>query len=122
MNVYYGEFGCWNDVVREFSGTTYSDQTVIESVQSAWPEPEKVFYANYDIDGYEGNATVIWKNGSTYYFLSGGHCSCFGLEETGMTPDLYTKEELIHLLESFDSNYYLPLDLRDDLIEQVKNA
>lgn len=55
-----------------------------EDVQDAYemqePEPEQVILAAYDVGSYEGSSEVIYRNGEDYFVVSGGHCSCYGLE------------------------------------------
>lgn len=52
-------------------------------------------YASYDIDGYDGYATVIYYRKSTrkYYEAYGSHCSCYGLE------DQWTEDEEVNFKE-----------------------
>lgn len=84
--------GCdWSDVQRAFR----MDEL----------RPDEVLIARYSCDGYDGNATVLYRNGSDYRYVRGSHCSCFGLEDQ-WDPDSYTLETLIAALEraSGDSN------------------
>lgn len=39
-----------------------------------------VIYASYECEGYEGSAEVMFINRGKIYTVSGGHCSCYGLE------------------------------------------
>jgi hypothetical protein len=66
MYNYDDGFDDWRDIQRQF------DMEV--------PEPEEVLYAQYDIEGYEGSAIVIYRIGDRFYINFGGHCSCYGLE------------------------------------------
>lgn len=63
---YTGDFTCWADVAGSFACNE--------------PEPEEVLLADYENDGYEGSAHVVYRNGNTYYVIEGSHCSCYGLE------------------------------------------
>ncbi len=58
------------------------------------PEPDEVLYAQYDIDGYEGSALVIYRNGDKFYYVRGAHCSCYGLEGQ-WDPEEYSAEEFV---------------------------
>ena len=40
-----------------------------------------VLYACYTYEDYEGNALVLFESGGKLYEVSGGHCSCHGLED-----------------------------------------
>jgi hypothetical protein len=81
---YYGGSG-WTAVQKAFETTE--------------PEPANVLYADYDIDGYEGDANILWKNpDGTFSFVNGWHCSCYGLEGQ-FAPEVYTKEVLDGLIE-----------------------
>ena len=79
-NVYEGYFSNWADVCSRF------DVEV--------PEPDEVLLAEYDIDGYEGSALVIYRNGDNFYYNSGGHCSCYGLEGQ-WDPEEYSSEQFV---------------------------
>ena len=83
MNVYDGDFDSWADVCRYFE----------EEVA----EPDEVLLAVYDIDGYEGSADVIYRNGEQYYWVHGSHCSCYGLEGQ-FDPEEYSAELLVAAL------------------------
>lgn len=63
---YFNDFTSWADVTREFHVDV--------------PEPEEVLCADYEIDGYEGSAQVIYRHGDRVFEVVGGHCSCHGLE------------------------------------------
>jgi hypothetical protein len=77
---YDGIFTSWADVQSNFTTNE--------------PEPDEVIWAAYDCADYEGSALVIYRNGDKYFTNSGGHCSCYGLEEQ-WEPTETTKEELI---------------------------
>lgn len=40
-----------------------------------------MLWAEYDNGGYEGSAIVIYRQGDKVFEVSGGHCSCYGLED-----------------------------------------
>lgn len=86
---YRGEFTCWNDVREGFDkgwvsgdgGLRWASGAIKSGPQEPPPvEPEEVIYAGYDIDGYEGSALVIYRQGGKVFEVTGGHCSCYGLE------------------------------------------
>lgn len=64
--MFYGEFSNKRDVCREFHIDDF-DGTVI--------------YAAYDCESYEGSAEVVFVSNGTFFTVSGGHCSCYGLED-----------------------------------------
>ena len=118
LHTYNNSFTCWHDVVSEFTGTTYRPIERLEFI-SKIPEPDKVYFADYDIAGYEGQAVVIWRDKEKYYYLEGSHCSCYGLEQTGFNPEVFeTKELFLAYLER-----YCPWwveTIKDDLIKEIK--
>lgn len=118
FEVFNGNFTTWEDVVKEFTGSTYDADKAATALEQ-WYEPTEVIYANYDLDGYEGTAVVVWKDKRKYYLLQGGHCSCYGLEETGMDPEVYTKEELLGFLKKAKSIYGMPDEVMKALIERL---
>ena len=88
--IYRDGFANWQDVQREFSTDA--------------PEPHRVLFAEYDLSqAYEGSADVLWQNADgTFGYVSGGHCSCFGLEDQ-WEPETYTADQLAGQVER--SNY-----------------
>lgn len=106
MEVYEGLFDSWSDVCREF------DEDVTE--------PDEVLLAVYDIQGYEGSADVIYRAGDQYYWVSGSHCSCYGLEGQ-WDPEEYSAELLIAALRRGDHFYWAEdsAALRDAVIDRV---
>jgi hypothetical protein len=45
-------------------------------------EEPKYVYAVYSTPAYEGSATVIYSDdGKKWFEVTGGHCSCYGLED-----------------------------------------
>ena len=85
MSVYLDGFSSWKDVARDF--------------QTDAPEPDEVLFAEYDLSqAYEGSADVIFRRGDKFYWASGGHCSCYGLEGQ-WEPVEYDAETLAAALE-----------------------
>jgi hypothetical protein len=73
-------------------------QDVQHSFDMKEPEPSQVLLAFYDSDGsYDCSTYVIYRKGRSYYTVSGGHCSCYGLEDQ-WKPEEYTKLQLIEAL------------------------
>jgi len=123
MSVYLNNFDCWEDVLNAFGGIYEWDSNTEASKKflANNPEPEKVFYANYDTDSYEGSALVIWYDKGKYYFLQGSHCSCYGLEESGFDPEVYdTKKVFLQALEKMNYVYTLSQEDFKDLIEVIR--
>jgi hypothetical protein len=84
--MYLGLFNSWEDVQQSFN-TTY-------------PEPERVFLAEYEQGSYDGHSSVWFYNNKKYYYVLGSHCSCYGLEGQ-FDPEEYTAEEAISILEKY---------------------
>jgi hypothetical protein len=79
-------------------------------------EPERVIFAQYDVDGYDGSAWVIYRNGDKIYAVSGGHCSCYGLEGQ-WDPEEYTAEQFVAAYEK--GSWYR--DLPQNVIDEIKS-
>lgn len=62
-------------------------------------EPTEVVLASYTYEGYEGDALVVYRRGRQYFHVSGGHCSCYGLEGQWKPEGPYTKAQLRALIE-----------------------
>jgi hypothetical protein len=65
-HVFYG-FTDWADVAVNFSA-------------DIGPLPEAA-YALYVLPSYAGDATIVFKRDGAWWLASGGHCSCYGLED-----------------------------------------
>lgn len=65
--MYHEDFKSWKDVSSQFR--------LSDSVR----EPTKI-WAQYEIDGYDGCADVVFKVGRKWYHVKASHCSCYGLE------------------------------------------
>lgn len=68
MGQFFGDFSCSDDIVNEFNIT---DQDL---------EGVRILIADYNFEGYEGSAFVLFEKDGSYYEVHGDHCSCYGLE------------------------------------------
>jgi hypothetical protein len=81
-----------------------------------------VLLAFYDTPSYEGYALVIYRNGDTYYSVSGSHCSCYGLEGQWEPTD-YTKDVLAGLVERMIAGCYdVSKDTKKQYLDHVMSA
>jgi len=81
------------------------------------PEPEKLIIAYYDIDDYEGNSVVIYKNNLYHFYNEASHCSCNGLENS-WDPIKYENRKL--LLECLKRSY--AMEHFPEVIEAIENV
>ena len=56
-----------------------------------------ILFGSYTYVNYSGDAWVLFEQDGKLYEVSGGHCSCYGLEGQ-WTPDEVLLEELEHRL------------------------
>ncbi len=82
----YDGFDDWAEVMKQFSVSE--------------PEPDEVYKAHYDGGGYDGWAEVYYRRGDKYYYVSSGHCSCYGLEGTWDPEEYASKELFIEILKT----------------------
>lgn len=89
MQKYFGNFAedRWNDSKAGWP-------CVADHFDVKISEPDVVFAA-YSIDGYEGDALVLFRQDGKLWEVSGSHCSCFGLEGQ-WEPEEVTLDELRH--------------------------
>lgn len=87
--MFYGEFSNKSDVCREFQIKDF-DGTVI--------------YAAYDCESYEGSAEVVFVNDGKFFTVSGGHCSCYGLEDQ-WEPEEMPVEALRKIADNGNGHY-----------------
>lgn len=70
-NVFLELFSSKSDICCDFNipEETLNDKTII--------------FAFYEYENYSGEALVIYRDDKTgiFYEVSGGHCSCYGLED-----------------------------------------
>lgn len=95
MEKFEGDFVNWTSVQEAFGKgyIGYCDGLDV-------PEPDNLIVADYHIDGYEGDANVLWRNDDgTFGYVSGCHCSCYGLEDQWEVEEL-TKEMIEKLIEA----------------------
>jgi hypothetical protein len=104
--VYEGSFSSWEDVCF------YFDEAI--------SEPDQVIFAVYDQEMYEGYADVIYRVGDRFYWASGSHCSCYGLEDQ-WSPEEYSLDELVAALLR-GRHFWWAADsvaVRDEVLERV---
>lgn len=77
MSNYHELFQRWADVQYHF--------------EMSEPEPDEVLYARYLLEWYEGESSVIYRNGDQFYWNRAYHCSCYGLEGQ-WEPESYSAE------------------------------
>ena len=103
---YDGDFENWKDVCTWFNMNE--------------PEPDEVLVAIYDIDGYDGYAHVVYRNGRKYYLNYGSHCSCYGLEDQWEPEEFSSKKLLIAFLEKSSDDWKFG-KVNSELAEYLKN-
>lgn len=81
------------------------------------PEPD-VLFACYDVDGYEGEGLVIYKQDDKLYRVQGSHCSCYGLEHS-WEPEETTAEAIEHELRN-GYHYGLVAQYKLDIYDAIK--
>lgn len=64
--------------LHDFEGK--SETEVMESF-SAIHTDEKIIIASYTYEDYSGSAYVLFTKQGKIYEVTGGHCSCYGLED-----------------------------------------
>lgn len=94
MKVYDG-FADWEDVVNQFTGRWGSDE-ILEENKAHYKEPSEVVLAVYETDNNwpGGAAFVVFRRGRKWYLVTGSHCSCYGLEESGFQPEEFATKTL----------------------------
>ncbi|CDP50688.1 hypothetical protein [Devosia sp. DBB001] len=75
-----------------------------------------ILFAQYEIDGYEGSAYVLFSRDGKLFEVVGGHCSCDGLEGQ-WEPEEVAAEALRHRLMS--GEYFSAINAKDTLLRIV---
>jgi hypothetical protein len=102
--MYYGEFSCEADVLREFA---------------LGSRPGSIIFAAYECGDYEGSAEVIYISQGRFYHVSGSHCSCHGLEECWQ-PEEMPLLALRHIVN--ESSYGVLSTMRTEVNEAIDRA
>ena len=82
--------------------------------------PTGNLWAADDTSEYEGYADVIYRVGDRFYWASGSHCSCYGLEDQ-WSPEEYSRDELVAALLR-GRHFWWAADsvaVRDEVLERV---
>lgn len=91
--MFFGDFSDWQDVMYRFD---VSDPSLYTDVVP--------LFAVYNQEGYEGSALVLFLQKGKIWLVSGGHCSCYGLEGQ-FDPEEMSAEALIHMMEKGSYSY-----------------
>ncbi len=78
----------------------------------------EILAADYEADGYEGSALVIFQKDEKLFLVSGSHCSCYGLENQ-WEPDEISWE---YLKNQSKNEWYSHRSLIHELLEQRELA
>ena len=77
----------------------------------------ELIYASYDIDGYEGEAFVLFWMDNKLYEAHGSHCSCYGLEDQ-WDPEIAELDAILMRSDIDDSDKEKIKELVDELQEE----
>lgn len=91
MSKYFGIWSEHEEMDESFRSYGYSGRE--PAPVDGMATDDEVLLAAYDIDGYEGDAFVLFQRDGKLYEVHGGHCSCYGLEDQ-WTPEETTWEAL----------------------------
>lgn len=116
MSVYKDNWSSWKNVAKDFADYYSYDSDEDEKALKDFPEPEEVLLAAYSYEDYSGSAWVVFRNGDKYYIVSGGHCSCNGLEGQ-WEPEIYESAELLLSVLEKGGWYY---GVEKKYVEEVK--
>ena len=109
MSNYLENFSSWADVQEQF--------------RMNQPEPDEVLFALYDTPDYEGFAEVVYRNGNNFYWASGSHCSCYGLEDQ-WAPEEYDAETFLKVFNRntrWTVERYFSEEMYAQIVSRVKD-
>ncbi len=75
MSKYFGSWANYASMVDDFSRYCSVEETPHDMAKE-----EEILLAAYEHEGYEGSAMVLFEREGQLFEVSGGHCSCYGLE------------------------------------------
>lgn len=91
--VFMNDFTDKKDVLTKFDGECWEWNDKEESTFIKENENINILFASYEYTDYRGDAWVLFEQGGKLFEVSGGHCSCYGLEGQWQ-PDEVVLEEL----------------------------
>lgn len=86
MKKYFGLFSSYEKMVEEFgyAGYAYDEDGNFRKSKvkppSGMPPKSDILIACYEYESYSGSCFVLFQTADKLYLVSGGHCSCNGLE------------------------------------------
>lgn len=90
MSIYYGDFGCLEDVVTQFD------------IQITDLDYAEILFAYYMCEDYSGTAFVLFRRNGKLYEVNGSHCSCYGLEGQWEPEETFVEAILERKLVCYD--------------------
>lgn len=110
----------WSDrkgVIYDFEEATWRGEEEQEKALKAY-QGINILFGSYTYVNYSGDAWVLFEEDGKLYEVSGGHCSCYGLEGQ-WNPDEVLLEELENrLLEgTFGEGRYTDNEFKHELCE-----
>lgn len=84
----YANVAHWQEKKRDMDAALASDDY----------KDAEILLADYEAEGYEGDAFVLFKRDGKLWEVNGSHCSCYGLEGQ-WNPEEVTAEVLRQRLE-----------------------
>jgi hypothetical protein len=114
MKKYFGNWSSYNDMVNELHRGEYDYQTRSYKpvvIPEDFPTDEQVLFATYDYGDYCGDATIIYERDGKIYEQVGGHCSCYGINESMGDPHETSREALG--MRKFSPSYDVTKEAQD---------
>lgn len=118
-SIYLGEWDNFEQMVSDFIEDAWEDGAVSNAIASDDFSGIHVLLAYYEVDGYEGDAFVIYKKNGKLYEVNGSHCSCYGLERQ-WEPSEVTYEELIKRMD--DGNLGCDYNGHDKFAKELRKV
>lgn len=102
--------------MANFHGVNWNEERLKEVLEEYGDV--NILFASYGDDNYEGDAWVLFEQGDKLYEVSGGHCSCYGLEDQWL-PEEVALPELKHrlLAGTFGENNWTGNEFKKELCE-----
>ena len=94
--LYLGNWSNLRDLSSDFCMDSWNEGCV-EAFEVSLGDID-ILLAYYDIDGYEGDAFVLFRKNGRLYEVNASHCSCYGLENQ-WEPEETSVKALRHRIE-----------------------
>lgn len=103
---YFDNWSSREGVLEDFAGYEYVDGKRVVNHIPDFPTDEEILFAVYSYGDYSGSAMVLFRAGDRLFEVSGGHCSCYGIEGDWSPGEVTWDALALRPLDTYAYDYY----------------